>query len=131
MGRSTTENVDLVVSVVIVSDVENDAQRSWRTERSPLEALARQDFREPFEVVLVESERYRDEAPWDLAKMCPRLRIVYSAETQSAKLKDFGVSWAKSELSRSWRSSMRIAFRTNRGCGSWWTSFANGPKCRP
>jgi hypothetical protein len=97
-GRSTRENVDTVVSVVIVSDVEDDARRLWRTERSLLEALARQDFREPFEVILVESERYRDEAPWDLAKMCPRLRIVYSAETQSAKLKDFGVSWAKSEL---------------------------------
>lgn len=98
MGHSTKENVDTVVSVVIVSDFEDDAQKLWCTERSLLEALARQDFLEPFEVILVESERYRDETPRDLAKICPRLRIVHSAETQSAKLKDFGVSWANAEL---------------------------------
>lgn len=86
------------VSVVIVSDFEDNPQRLWRTERSLLEALARQDFREPFEVILVESERYRDEIPRDLPMICPRFRIVYSAETQSAKLKDVGVSWATAEL---------------------------------
>jgi hypothetical protein len=96
--RSTKANVDTVLSVVIASDFVDDPRRLWRAERSLLEALARQDFREPFEVILVASERYRDEAPPDLAKICPRLRIVYSAETQSAKLKDFGVGWARAEL---------------------------------
>ena len=97
VGHSTKDNVDTVVSVVIVSDFEDDAKTLWRTERGLLEALARQDFMEPFEVILVESERYRDETQ-DLAKICPRLRIVYSAETQSAKRKDFGVSSANAEL---------------------------------
>lgn len=86
------------MSVVVVSDCEQDAQRSWRTERSVLQALARQDLREPFEVILVEHERYRSEIPADLPPICPRFRIVFSAERQSAKLKNVGACRANTEL---------------------------------
>jgi hypothetical protein len=85
-------------SVVIVSDCEEHAQRSWGTERGLLRALARQDFPEPFEVILVEHERYRNEIPSDLPHICPRSRIVFSAERQSAKLKNVGACSAKAEL---------------------------------
>jgi len=90
-------NSRIAVSVVVVSD-RDYVQRSWRTERSLLQALARQDFREPFEVILVENERYRPEIPRDLPTICPRFRIVFSAETQSAKLKNVGACWANAEL---------------------------------
>ena len=85
-------------SVVIVSDCEDHAQRPWHTERGLLQALARQDFPEPFEVILVENERYRNEIPPDLPRICPRSRIVFSAERQSAKLKNVGACSAKAEL---------------------------------
>jgi hypothetical protein len=83
---------------VVVSDYEDAGPRSWRNERHILEALARQDFAEPFEVILVESDAYRDGAPGDLVAICPRSRIVHSPDTQSAKLKDFGVSCAQADL---------------------------------
>lgn len=87
-----------VVSVIVVSDFEDSGQRSWRNERKILEGLARQDIREPFEVLLVENELYRDAVPRDLAVICPGLRIVHSPATQSAQLKDFGVSQVDTEL---------------------------------
>lgn len=87
-----------VVSVIIVADFEDGGQRSWHNERKILEALARQDIGQPFEVILIESEQYRDAGPRDLADICAGLRIVYAPETQSARLKDFGVGQANAEL---------------------------------
>ena len=49
-------------------------------------------------MILVESDAYRDGAPGDLVAICPRSRIVHSPDTQSAKLKDFGVSCAQADL---------------------------------
>ncbi len=86
------------VCVIVVSDCERDAQRSWRAERSLLEALARQDLGEPFDVILVENERYRHQIPPDLPTLCPRLRIVFSAERQSASLKNIGACQTNAEL---------------------------------
>jgi hypothetical protein len=80
--------MDLALSVIVVSDYEEDAPRLWLTTPRILEALARQDFPEPYEVLLVENERYRDTAPPDLPAICPRLTILCSPETQSARLKD-------------------------------------------
>lgn len=86
------------VSVIVVSDFEGGGQRSWRSEREILEALARQDIRQPFEVLLVESERYRNATPSHLGDIYPGLRIIYAPETQSARLKDFGVSQVSAEF---------------------------------
>ena len=87
-----------VVSVIVVSDYEDAGQKSWRSEREILAALARQDFGRPFEVVLVESEQHRDAAPRDLLAICAGSRIVYAPETQSARLKDFGVGQVDADL---------------------------------
>ncbi len=87
-----------VVSVIVASDFQAGGQRSWRSEREILEALARQDIRQPVEVLLVENERYRNATPSHLGDIYPGLRIVYAPETQSARLKDFGVSQVDAEL---------------------------------
>jgi hypothetical protein len=86
------------VSVIVVSDCESQPRKSWHTERRLLRALARQDLREPFEVILVENERQREEIPPDLLTICPRFRIVFSAESQSAKLKNVGAESTNAEL---------------------------------
>src|SRR5262245_50903727 len=86
------------VSVVVVSDCESQPRRSWHTERRVLRALARQDLLEPIEVILVENERRRREIPPDLLTICPRFRIVFSAESQSAKLKNVGADSTDAEL---------------------------------
>jgi hypothetical protein len=86
------------ISVIVVSDFEDRLERSWRNERRILDGLARQDIREPFEVLLVENGRHRSAVPPDLVDICPRSRIVFSPATQSAPLKDFGVIQAEAEL---------------------------------
>lgn len=87
-----------MLSVIVVSDFEEAGRKSWRDERRILAALARQDVAQPVEVLLVENERHRVAVPTDLTAICPGSRIVYSHETQSARLKDFGVSQATGDL---------------------------------
>lgn len=87
-----------VVSVIVVSDFEEGGARSWRSERAILESLARQDLEQPFEVVLLESDRHRGAVPSDLTAICAGSRIVYAPETRSARLKDFGVSQVTTDL---------------------------------
>lgn len=87
-----------LVSVVVVSDFEERGARSWRSERAILESLARQDIEQPFEVVLLESEQQRDAVPRDLTAICAGSRVAYAPETQSARLKDFGVGQVTAEL---------------------------------
>jgi hypothetical protein len=87
-----------LVSVIVVSDFEERGPRSWRSERAILESLARQDIEQPFEVVLLEGEQHRDAAPPDLTASCAGSRVVYAPETQSARLKDFGVSQVTTDL---------------------------------
>lgn len=86
------------VSVIVVSDYEEDNQKFWHAERLILTALANQDFREPFEILLVENECFRDMVPPDLYEITPNLQISFSEETQSAKLKDSGVKATSSEF---------------------------------
>jgi hypothetical protein len=43
------------VSVVVVSDYEEAAEKTWHEERRILRGLADQDFCEPFTVILVET----------------------------------------------------------------------------
>ncbi len=87
-----------VVSVLVVSDYDDSQQKSWNDERLVLTALACQDFGEPFEVVLVENESFRDEVPPGIHDILPNLRIVFSPATRSAELKDYGVGVASGEL---------------------------------
>lgn len=86
------------VSVVIVSDYEASSVKSWKVEERMLKAFAAQTFNEPFEVLLIDNERYQENIPSHLYDIIPNLRIVFSNETQSARLKDYGVTLSSGEL---------------------------------
>jgi len=86
------------LSVVVVSDHDDNGSSPWGTVRGMLGALEQQDFSEPFEVVLVKNERHRDSAPADLASLCPNMTVVYSPEVRSTKLKDLGAGQASADL---------------------------------
>jgi hypothetical protein len=54
-----TRDAQRIESVVIVSDNDSNSEPTWEDERRILEALSRQDFSEPIETILVESEQRR------------------------------------------------------------------------
>lgn len=86
------------VTVVVVSDYEGARQKSWANERAALRALDQQDFPEPFEVIVVEHEAFRESEPVDVLSACPGSRIEYCAATTSAELKDEGARRANGTL---------------------------------
>ena len=55
-----------VASVVIFSDYGLGGRTDWHEMKDVLAALARQDFREPVEFILVESADRREDIPSDL-----------------------------------------------------------------
>lgn len=86
------------LSVVVVSDFESPGEKTWRDERHILQALHAQDIDCPFEVILVENEGARNSVPEALYDMVPDLKVVFCGHTQSARLKDFGVTRASGTL---------------------------------
>lgn len=111
------------VTVVVVSDYKSGEEHSWNDIRELLRALARQDFAEPFEVILCETEAFADRIPSDLAAILPNLRIVVSSETGSFELKTAGVEAAVAEFvaicdgdctpAEGWMSSLVAGLRAN------------------
>jgi hypothetical protein len=89
---------EIAVSVVIVSDFERTDRKTWHDEIEVLKAFAAQDFDEPFELIVVENSRFADAVPASLASIAPRTRVVFTDESQSARLKDFGVRQCRGEL---------------------------------
>lgn len=85
------------MSVVVVSDYEADEEKTWKDERCILEALASQDIGAPFDVILVENNSGGDSAPQELYRIFPRLQIIFTDESQSAKMKDEGVKRVQTE----------------------------------
>lgn len=79
------------ITVIVVSDFEASAVKTWQDERQALRALARQDIDEPFDVLLVEHGRARGSVPADLEGLCRRTRILFCDAEQSDRMKDFGV----------------------------------------
>jgi hypothetical protein len=80
------------LTVVVVSDFEPSQHKSWHDELGMVEALARQDFELPFDVIIVESETHRGQAPpAALWEAFPDLQVVYAPGEASAQLKDCGV----------------------------------------
>jgi hypothetical protein len=73
-------------------------RRSWATERAVIDALARQDFSERFETILVEHDAFKDAFPGELLAGLPGARVEFSPATTSAELKDEGVRRASGEL---------------------------------
>lgn len=85
------------VSVVVVSDYAAGGAKAWDDIRTALAALARQDFSEPVEFLLVESERFRSELPQDLTLMLPGLKIQFVPDYSSYALKNEAVRMASHE----------------------------------
>ncbi|MBD1872387.1 glycosyltransferase [Nodosilinea sp. FACHB-131] len=89
---------DQLISVIVVSDFEGAESKLWSDEEVMLKALAQQDFTEQFEVVLVENGEFQDQVPKGLYEIFPRLKLLFTNETQSASLKDYGVEHTTSNL---------------------------------
>jgi hypothetical protein len=87
-----------VISVVVVSDYAEGTPGSVDDYRHCLRALAAQDFDEPVEFILSESDRFRDRIPPDLAEILPSLRFVFSAERSAFGLKNAAAAQARAPL---------------------------------
>lgn len=86
------------ISVVIVSDYASGGPEGWKDIRKALTVLAEQDFTEPVETILCESERFRDNLPTDLKTIQPSLRVHFVSDSQSYALKNQGVRAASAEF---------------------------------
>lgn len=89
---------DPAASVVLYSDYGLGGRTDWHEMKQVLAALARQDFREPVEFILVESADRKESIPRDLADILPSVKVVVSHATNSAGLKNAGVRAASAEL---------------------------------
>jgi hypothetical protein len=87
-----------VISVIVVSDYNSAEQRTWNDERTCLEAVAAQDLKEPFEVIVSEDEKYRTTFPDELLSIVPRTRVIYSTESTSYGLKNAGARAAEAPI---------------------------------
>jgi hypothetical protein len=86
-----------VASIIIVIDHKAGAREAWDCLRLTLQGLARQDFREPVEFLLVETDNGRH-VPDDLQRLLPGLRIARTAGTTSYDLKNAGAQAAASDF---------------------------------
>lgn len=87
-----------VASIVTVSDHKAGQAEGWDELRRTYEALARQDFRETVEFLLVESEGADGEIPQDILDLIPGVRVVRTPGTSSFDLKNAGAEAASSEF---------------------------------
>jgi Glycosyl transferase family 2 len=87
-----------VASVVIYSDYGLGGRTDWREMKEVLAAVARQDFTEPVELILVESADRRESIPADLTAILPSLKVVVSPAVHSAALKNDGVRAATAPI---------------------------------
>lgn len=87
-----------VASIVTVSDYKAGDDESWNELRLTLEGLAKQDFDEPVEFLLVEAEDSDVEIPEDLRPLLPGLKVVRAPGKTSYDLKNAGARAASSDL---------------------------------
>ena len=83
--------MEKMISIVIVSDYEGGENKTWQDEIEILQALSQQDFRENPPIYLIENEKFKGSEPSTLHEICKNLTVLYSRESQSSKLKDFGI----------------------------------------
>jgi hypothetical protein len=112
-----------VASVVVLSDFASGTQQGWDDLRRTLTALARQNFEEPIEYLLIESEDLRADVPPDLRAILPSLRVVFSSSRNSYELRNDGVRAAACDIvgtidgdcapSPDWVRHMVAALRTH------------------
>ena len=86
------------ISVVIVSDYAAGQHGEWADLRTPLAALAAQDFQEAAEFILCETEELRDRLPTDLNGILPDLKIMFARGNSSYELKNAAVEAASADL---------------------------------
>lgn len=86
------------ISVLIVSDYAAGGPEGWKDIRRALTSLSRQDFHEPIEFLLGESERFQDQVPADLTSILPSLRVLFVPEIASYAIKNHGARAASAEL---------------------------------
>lgn len=84
--------------MVVVSDYAGPGAKDWADERAILAAFAAQDLAEPFEIVVVEHERYRPVCPDWLTALAPRTTVRFAAHEWSSRLKDAALPWCAGEL---------------------------------
>ena len=87
-----------VVSVIVTCDYGSGKTEAWNDLRATLTALARQDFHEPAEFLLVESTDLAPRIPSDLKTILPSLRVVAAPAASASELKNAGVRAAAAEL---------------------------------
>jgi len=85
------------VSVAIVSDYAAGGAKGWDDIRTAVAALARQDFAEAVEFLLVESERFRSGLTPDLTSTLPDLKVHFVQDYASYALKNEAVRLASGE----------------------------------
>jgi hypothetical protein len=86
------------VTVIVVSDYGGGANTSWSELRATLDALAAQDFDEPFAVILSESRRVATRVPQDLGGSLARFQTLFTDSSESYALKNAGVQAAATPL---------------------------------
>jgi hypothetical protein len=86
-----------IASIVIVIDHKAGGGEAWELLRLTVGGLARQDYREPLEFLLIEADDGR-QVPDDLQRILPGLRVVRAAGTTSYDLKNAGAEAAASEF---------------------------------
>ncbi len=87
-----------VVSVIVTCDYASGKPESWNDLRAALAGLARQDFQEPAEFLLVESADLAPQIPPDLKNILPALRVIVAPAASADELKNEGVRAASAEL---------------------------------
>ncbi len=87
----------LIASIVVVVDYKAGGSEAWNHLRQTLNGLARQDYREPVEFLLVEADDGRP-VPDDLQRILPGLRVVRTPGTTSYDLKNAGAEAAASDF---------------------------------
>jgi hypothetical protein len=86
------------VSIILVSDYAAGESKSWAGIRASLAALSRQDFDEPAEFLLFESERFRDQIPPDLNSIVLSLQVHFLPDDSANALKNAAVRAASAEF---------------------------------
>ena len=94
---STSGSERPIASIVIVIDYKAGGNEAWDDLRLTLKGLARQDYREPVEFLLVEPID-SNHVPDDLQRILPGLRIVRAAGRTSYDLKNRGAQAATADF---------------------------------
>jgi cellulose synthase/poly-beta-1,6-N-acetylglucosamine synthase-like glycosyltransferase len=87
-----------VATIITVSDHKVGEAESWDDLRETWRALARQDFKEPVEFLLVETEGRHRDIPEDVLHLLPGVRVVQTEGTTSFDLKNAGAEAASTDF---------------------------------